>query len=96
VPIFHRAKVLYGLRIFLEQRFEREDADAGDDHFFLIGRGLGAGLALAAPVDRDVCRAGMAVLLDDAGDGGLIILYTTLGGIKAVTYADVAADDDDQ
>src|SRR5712672_2197474 len=47
VPIFHRAKV-YTAYEYLEQRFDAKTR-ALASIIFLIGRGLGAGIALAAP-----------------------------------------------
>src|ERR1700688_2792365 len=87
VPIFHRAKV-YTAYEYLEQRFDAKTRTLVTI-IFLIGRGLGAGVALAAPAIV------MSVMLDwpyyvtTIVMGGLVILYTTMGGIKAVTYADV-------
>src|SRR3981189_1307311 len=47
VPIFHRAKV-YTAYEYLEQRFDSKTRTLVTI-IFLIGRGLGAGIALAAP-----------------------------------------------
>src|SRR6201987_2023873 len=47
VPIFHRAKV-YTAYEYLEQRFDLKTRTLVTI-IFLIGRGLGAGIALAAP-----------------------------------------------
>src|SRR6202040_2797025 len=47
VPIFHRAKV-YTAYEYLEQRFDAKTRTLVTI-IFLIGRGLGAGIALAAP-----------------------------------------------
>src|SRR5579864_5838258 len=47
VPIFHRAKV-YTAYEYLEQRFDAKTRSLVTI-IFLIGRGLGAGIALAAP-----------------------------------------------
>jgi Na+/proline symporter len=56
---------------------------------FLVGRGLGAGIALAAPSIVMSVVLGWPFYLTTLVMGGLVILYTTMGGIKAVTYADV-------
>ena len=56
---------------------------------FLISRGLQAGLALSAPAIV------LSVVLDWPFRvtillmGGMVVLFTTLGGIKAITWADV-------
>jgi Na+/proline symporter len=87
VPIFHRAKV-YTAYEYLEQRFDAKTRTLVTI-IFLIGRGLGAGIALAAPSIVMSVVLGWPYYLTTLLMGGLIILYTTLGGIKAVTYADV-------
>jgi Na+/proline symporter len=87
VPIFHRAKV-YTAYEYLEQRFDAKTRSLVTI-IFLIGRGLGAGIALAAPSIVMSVVLGWPYYVTTIVMGGLIILYTTLGGIKAVTYADV-------
>jgi Na+/proline symporter len=87
VPIFHRAKV-YTAYEYLEQRFDAKTR-ALASAIFLIQRGLAAGIGLYAP----------AVALSDVlgwNDrwitvmiGALVVIYTTTGGIKALTWADV-------
>ena len=56
---------------------------------FLISRGLGAGLALSAPAIVLSVVLGWPFRVTILIMGGLVILYTTMGGIKAVTWADV-------
>src|ERR1700683_3071426 len=87
VPIFHRAKV-YTAYEYLEQRFDSKTRTLVTI-IFLIGRGLGAGIALAAPAIVMSVVLGWPYYLTTLLMGGLVILYTTMGGIKAVTYADV-------
>ena len=87
VPIFHRAKV-YTAYEYLEQRFDAKTRTLVTI-IFLIGRGLGAGIALAAPAIVMSVVLGWPYYLTTILMGGLVILYTTMGGIKAVTYADV-------
>jgi len=87
VPIFHRAKV-YTAYEYLEQRFDSKTRSLVTI-IFLIGRGLGAGIALAAPSIVMSVVLGWPYYMTTIIMGGLIILYTTMGGIKAVTYADV-------
>ncbi|HSP70320.1 MAG TPA: sodium:solute symporter [Bryobacteraceae bacterium] len=87
VPIFHRAKV-YTAYEYLEHRFDARTRLLVTI-IFLISRGLGAGLALSAPaivlsvVLEWPFRVTIMIM------GGLVVLYTTTGGIKAVTWADV-------
>jgi Na+/proline symporter len=87
VPIFHRAKV-YTAYEYLEQRFDLKTRTLVTI-IFLIGRGLGAGIALAAPAIVMSVVLGWSFHLTTIVMGSLVILYTTFGGIKAVTYADV-------
>src|ERR1700704_3125449 len=81
VPIFHRAKV-YTAYEYLEQRFDAKTRSLVTI-IFLIGRGLGAGIALAAPAIVMSVVLGWPFGVTTIVMGGLIILYTTLGGIKA-------------
>jgi SSS family transporter len=87
VPIFHRAKV-YTAYEYLEQRFDAKTRLIVSI-IFLIGRGLGAGVALAAPAIVMSVMLGWPFYLTTILMGGVVILFTTMGGIKAVTYADV-------
>jgi Na+/proline symporter len=87
VPIFHRAKV-YTAYEYLEQRFDARTRSLVTA-IFLIGRGLGAGIALAAPAIVMSAVLGIPYRWTTIIMGGLVILYTTSGGIKAVTWADV-------
>jgi SSS family transporter len=87
VPIFHRAKV-YTAYEYLEQRFDAKTRLLVTI-VFLISRGLGAGLALSAPAIVLSVILGWPFRETILIMGGLVVLYTTLGGIKAVTWADV-------
>ena len=87
VPIFHRAKV-YTAYEYLEKRFDAKTRSLVTA-IFLIQRGLGAGIALAAPAIVMSVVLGWSYHVTTVVMGGLVILYTTMGGIKAVTHADV-------
>ncbi len=87
VPIFHRAKV-YTAYEYLEHRFDAKTRLLVTI-VFLISRGLGAGLALSAPAIVLSVILGWPFRVTILIMGGLVVLYTTLGGIKAVTWADV-------
>src|SRR6185436_5431377 len=80
VPIFHRAKV-YTAYEYLEHRFDAKTRLLVTI-VFLISRGLGAALVLSVVLGWPFR---VTVLLM----GGLVVLYTTMGGIKAVQWADV-------
>jgi len=87
VPIFHRANV-YTAYEYLEQRFDAKTR-ALVSGIFLIQRGLAAGLSLYAPSVVLSVILGWPDRLTAILMGALIVTYTSLGGIKAVTWADV-------
>ncbi|MBI3681271.1 MAG: sodium:solute symporter [Acidobacteria bacterium] len=87
VPIFHRANV-YTAYEYLEQRFDRKTRYLVSI-IFLLSRGLGAGLALYAPSVVLAVILGWPEQVTTLLMGGLVIVYTTLGGVKAVTWSDV-------
>ncbi len=87
VPIFHRAKV-YTAYEYLEQRFDAKTRSLVTV-VFLIERGLSAGLALAAPAIVLSVILQWPFTVTTLIMGGVIVLFTTLGGIKAITWADV-------
>jgi Na+/proline symporter len=87
VPIFHRAKV-YTAYEYLEQRFDVKTR-ALVSIIFLIQRGLAAGLSLYAPAVLLSVVLKWPDYVTTTMMGVLIVLYTTTGGIKAVTWADV-------
>src|SRR5689334_23275779 len=87
VPVFHRAKV-YTAYEYLEKRFDGKTR-ALASAIFLMQRGLSAGLTIYAPaivlsVILDVPERFTTSLM-----GAIVITYTVLGGIKAVTWSDV-------
>lgn len=87
VPIFHRANV-YTAYEYLEQRFDAKTR-ALVSVIFLIQRGLAIGVALYAPAIVLTVLLGWPDRLTTLVMGGLVVLYTTIGGIKAVTWTDV-------
>ncbi|HLK17425.1 MAG TPA: sodium:solute symporter, partial [Bryobacteraceae bacterium] len=87
VPIFHRANV-YTAYEYLEKRFDAKTR-ALVSAIFLIQRGLAAGLSLYAPAVVLSVILGWPDRLTTVLMGALIVTYTSLGGIKAVTWADV-------
>ncbi len=87
VPIFHRANV-YTAYEYLEQRFDAKTR-ALVSGIFLIQRGLAAGLSLYAPAVALSVVLGWPARFTTIMMGVLIITYTTTGGIKAITWADV-------
>jgi SSS family transporter len=87
VPLFHRANV-YTAYEYLEQRFDRKTRTLVS-LVFLLQRGLGAGVALYAPAVVLAVVLGWPEQVTTMMMGLLVILYTTLGGVKAVTWSDV-------
>ncbi len=87
VPIFHRANV-YTAYEYLEKRFDAKTR-ALVSGIFLIQRGLAAGLSLYAPAVVLSVILGWPDRLTTVLMGALVVTYTSLGGIKAVTWADV-------
>ncbi|MEP6536539.1 MAG: sodium:solute symporter [Bryobacteraceae bacterium] len=87
VPIFHRAKV-YTAYEYLENRFDAKTR-ALVSGIFLIQRGLAAGLALYAPAVVLSVILGWSDQTTTILMGSLVVIYTTTGGIKAITWADV-------
>ena len=87
VPAFRNANV-YTAYEFLEQRFDSRTR-ALVTAIFLIQRGLGAGISLYAPSVVLSVILGLSDQVTTILMGTLVVLYTTMGGIKAVTWADV-------
>src|ERR1700753_3364997 len=87
VPIFHRANV-YTAYEYLEQRFDAKTRGLVSG-IFLLQRGLAAGLSLYAPSVVLSVILGWPDRWTTILMGVLVVTYTTLGGNKAVTYADV-------
>ena len=87
VPIFHRANV-YTAYEYLEQRFDAKTR-ALVSAIFLTQRGLAAGLSLYAPAVVLSAILGWPDRWTTVLMGVLIVTYTSIGGNKAVTWADV-------
>src|SRR6202795_3221650 len=87
VPIFHRANV-YTAYEYLEVRFDAKTR-ALVSAIFLMQRGLAAGLSLYAPAVVLSVILNWPDRLTTVLMGALVVTYTSLGGIKAVTWADV-------
>lgn len=84
VPIFHRLGV-YTAYEYLETRFDLKTR-ALAALLFLIQRGLAAGLTLFAPALVLSVLLGWNLSLTCAGIGLLVIIYTTSGGTRAVSW----------
>jgi Na+/proline symporter len=87
VPVFHHAKV-YTAYEYLEKRFDSKTR-ALASIIFLMQRGLSAGLTIYAPAIVLSVILGWPERLTTSLMGALVVTYTVLGGIKAVTWSDV-------
>jgi len=82
VPHFHRLKV-YTAYEFLEQRFDVKNRTLGSI-LFLTQRGLACGFTIFAPSLIISVLMGWDIRLTILVIGGLVTLYTTVGGTDAV------------
>ncbi len=82
IPIYHRLKVFTAYE-YLEQRFDLKTRSLAAI-LFLIQRGLGTGLTIYAPAIILSALLGWNLTLMNIVIGVLVILYTFVGGTKAV------------
>jgi Na+/proline symporter len=87
VPFFHRAKV-YTAYEYLENRFDLKTRTL-TSFFFLISRGLGVGVIIAAPAVILSIVLGWSEIITIFAIGLTTTFYTMFGGITAVTWTDV-------
>ncbi len=87
VPIFHKAGV-YTAYEYLERRFDAKTR-ALSGIIFLIERGAAVGIALYAPAIVMSVILGWNDRVTALIIGIVCVLYTTMGGIPAVTWTDV-------
>jgi Na+/proline symporter len=87
VPVFHHAKV-YTAYEYLEQRFDSKTR-ALASVIFLMQRGLSAGLTIYAPAIVLSVILNIPERFTTSLMGLIVVTYTVLGGIKAVTWSDV-------
>ncbi|QQS40591.1 MAG: sodium:solute symporter [Acidobacteriota bacterium] len=87
VPFFHRAKV-YTAYEFLENRFDLKTRTL-TSFFFLISRGLGVGVIIAAPAVILSIVFGWSEIITIFVIGLTTTFYTMFGGVRAVTWTDV-------
>lgn len=86
VPIFHKLGV-YTAYEYLEYRFDLKTRTL-TSIIFLIARGLAAGMTIYAPSLVLSVMLGWDIRLTSTLIGGIIIIYTTSGGVKAVNWTD--------
>jgi len=84
VPVFHRLK-LFTAYEFLEKRFDGKTRTF-TSLLFLIQRGLSTGISISAPSIILSALLGWDILWTNILMGGLLIIYTFVGGARAVAY----------
>jgi SSS family transporter len=87
VPFLHRAKV-YTAYEFLERRFDAKTRSL-TSVLFLFSRGLSCGTIIAAPAVVFSAMFGWSMVTSVAIIGVPTVIYTMIGGVQAVTWADV-------
>lgn len=83
VPLYYRLKV-YTAYEFLEKRFDLKTRSL-TAFLFLIQRGLAAGITIYAPSIILSKMIGMSLTVTNLIIGTLVIIYTVVGGTKAVS-----------
>lgn len=87
VPFFYRAKVFTAYE-YLEKRFDAKTRSL-TSFFFLISRGLGVGVVIAAPSVILSIVLGWNEVTTIFVMGLSTTFYTMVGGVQAVTWTDV-------
>jgi len=87
VPFFHKANV-YTAYEYLEKRFDVKVRTL-TSFFFLVSRGLGAGVIIAAPSIILSIVLGWNLIYTIFAMGLTTTVYTMFGGVQAVTWTDV-------
>lgn len=87
VPFFHRARVFTAYE-YLERRFDSRTRTL-TSLLFLIQRGLSCGTIVSAPAIVFSVMLGWSIEVTVAAIGVPTVIYTMLGGVQAVTWADV-------
>jgi SSS family transporter len=87
VPFFYRARVFTAYE-YLEQRFDARTRTL-TSFFFLVSRGLGVGVIIAAPSVILSIVLGWDEVVTIFAIGLSTTVYTMLGGVRAVTWTDV-------
>lgn len=87
VPFFYRANVFTAYE-YLERRFDLKVRTL-TSFFFLISRGLGVGVVIAAPSVILSIVLGWSEIATIFAMGLSTTIYTMVGGVQAVTWTDV-------
>ena len=84
VPIFHKTR-LYTAYEFLEKRFDVKTRTL-TSFLFLLQRGLSTGISIYAPSIILSSLLGWNIYWTNIFMGGLLIIYTAMGGARSVAY----------
>jgi SSS family transporter len=84
VPLFHKLKV-YTAYQFLENRFDLKTRSL-TAFLFLLQRGMSTGISIYAPAIIVSSILGWNIYWTNIFMGGFLIIYTVLGGTKAVAH----------
>lgn len=84
VPIFRRLKV-YTAYEYLEQRFDLKTRMI-TSLLFMLSRSLSTGISIIAPALVLHSMLGWDITITNIFMGGLLLIYTTTGGARAVAY----------
>jgi SSS family solute:Na+ symporter len=87
VPFLHRAKVFTAYE-YLERRFDAKTRSL-TAFLFLVSRGMSCGAIIAAPAVVFSAIFGWSIGWSVALMGIPTVIYTMIGGVQAVTWADV-------
>ncbi len=87
VPFLHRAKVFTAYE-YLERRFDAKTRSL-TSFLFLLSRGMSCGVIIAAPGVVFSAIFGWDLVWSVALMGIPTVIYTMIGGVQAVTWADV-------
>ena len=87
VPIYHKLGV-YTAYEYLEHRFDAKTRTL-TSLIFLVQRGLAVGISIYAPSLVLAVMFHWDIRVTSSIIGGIVILYTTAGGVKAVNWTDV-------
>jgi len=87
VPFLHRAKVFTAYE-YLERRFDAKTRSL-TSFLFLLSRGMSCGTIIAAPAVVFSALFGWDLVWSVALMAVPTVIYTMLGGVQAVTWADV-------
>lgn len=84
IPIFHRLKVFTAYE-YLENRFDSR-VRIFTALLFLFSRGLSTGISIYAPSIILSTILGWDILFTNILMGGLVLVYTVIGGTKAISH----------